>query len=128
MAAPYRLGLTATIEREDNLHKDFPKLVGGVVFQAYPSELAKDKHLAPYEIERRQVKMTLQEKQEYERNYGTYQVYLSKVGIKMNYAGAFQRLIMMSAKSRAARQALLARNKAMEIAWCMKYQIASSYH
>jgi len=116
MAAPYRLGLTATIEREDNLHKDFPKLVGGVVFQAYPSELAKDKHLAPYEIERRQVKMTLQEKQEYERNYGTYQVYLNKVGIKMNYAGAFQRLIMMSAKSKAARQALLARNKAMEIA------------
>jgi len=26
----------ATIEREDNLHKDFPKLVGGVVFQANP--------------------------------------------------------------------------------------------
>ena len=58
MVAPYRLGLTATIEREDNLHKDFPKLVGGVVFQAHPSELAKNKHLASYEIERRQVEMT----------------------------------------------------------------------
>ena len=100
MAAPYRLGLTATIEREDNLHKDFPKLVGGVVFQANPSELAKNKHLAPYEIERRQVKMTSQEKQEYDRNYGTYQVYLIKSGIRMNHTGAFQRLIMMSAKSK----------------------------
>jgi superfamily II DNA or RNA helicase len=116
MAAPYRLVLTATIEREDNLHKDFPKLVGGVVFQANPSELAKNMHLAPYEIERRQVKMTLQEKQEYDRNYGTYQVYLNKSGIRMNYTGAFQRLIMMSAKSKAARQALLARNRALDLA------------
>ena len=116
MAAPYRLGLTATIEREDNLHKDFPKLVGGVVFQANPSELAKNMHLAPYEIERRQVKMTSQEKQEYDRNYGTYQVYLYKSGIRMNHTGAFQRLIMMSAKSKAARQALLARNRALDLA------------
>ena len=116
MAAPYRLGLTATIEREDNLHKEFPKLVGGVVFQANPSELARNKHLAPYQIERRQVKMTSQEKQEYDRNYGTYQMYLNKAGIRMNYTGAFQRLIMMSAKSKAARQALLARNRALELA------------
>ena len=34
-ASPFRLGLTATIEREDNLHKEFPKLVGGIVFEAY---------------------------------------------------------------------------------------------
>jgi superfamily II DNA or RNA helicase len=48
--------LTATIEREDELHKDFPKLVGGgIVFQGHASDLAKDKHLPSYEIERRQV-------------------------------------------------------------------------
>ena len=116
MAAPYRLGLTATIEREDNLHKDFPKLVGGVVFQVNPSELAENKHLAHYEIERRQVKMTSQEKQEYDRSYGIYQVYLNKSGIRLNHTGAFQRLIMMSAKNKAARQALLARNRALELA------------
>jgi len=34
----------------------------------------------------------------------------------MNYAGAFRRLIMMSGRSRAAREAVLARNKAMDIA------------
>lgn len=116
MAAPYRLGLTATIEREDNLHYDFPRLVGGIVFQAFPSELAKDKHLAHYEIERRQVEMKSEEKQEYERSFKAYQIFLNKVGIRMNYPGSFQRLIMMSAKSKAARQALLARNRAMEIA------------
>jgi superfamily II DNA or RNA helicase len=117
LAAPYRLGLTATIEREDKLDKDFPKLVGGgVVFEVHPSELAKNKHLASYKIERRQVEMTSEEKEQYQKNFGTYQLCLKKLGIRMNYPGAFRRLIMMSTKNRLAREALLARNKAMEIA------------
>jgi superfamily II DNA or RNA helicase len=115
-ASPFRLGLTATIEREDDLHKDFPRLIGGIVFQAYASDLAKDKHLASYEIERRQVDMLPEELEEYNKNFGIYQVSLKKVGLRMNYAGAFRRLIMMSGRSKAAREAVLARNKAMDIA------------
>jgi len=115
-AAPYRLGLTATIEREDDLHKEIPKLVGGVVFQASPGALAKDNHLASFVVERRQVEMTDQEKQEYQKNFGVYQVCLKKLGLRMQYAGAFRRLIMMSGRSSVAREALLARNKAMEVA------------
>ena len=115
-ASPFRLGLTATIEREDNLHKEFPKLVGGIVFEAYSRDLAKNKHLASYEIERRQVDMTLEEIEEYEKNFGTYQLYLMKIGIVMNSPSAFHKLIMMSGRSRIARQAVLARNKAMSIA------------
>lgn len=116
MAAPFRLGLTATIEREDDLHKDIPKLVGGVVFQASPSLLAKNKHLAQYVVERRQVEMTQAEKEEYQKNFGFYQVSLKKLGLRMQYAGAFRRLIMMSGRSSVAREALLARNRAVEIA------------
>jgi superfamily II DNA or RNA helicase len=115
-ASPFRLGLTATIEREDELHKDFPKLVGGIVFQAQSSELARNKHLASYEIERRQVDMLPEELEEYNRNFGRYQICLKKIGLKMQYAGAFRRLIMMSGRSRAAREAVLSRNKAMDIA------------
>ena len=115
-ASPFRLGLTATIEREDALHKDFPKLVGGVVFQAYSSELARNKHLAPYEIERRQIDMLPEELEEYNKNFVTYQICLKKIGLKMQYAGSFRRLIMMSGRSKAAREAILARNKAMDIA------------
>jgi hypothetical protein len=37
------------------------KLVGGVVFQAHAVDLAKNKHLASYEIERRQVDMLPEE-------------------------------------------------------------------
>src|ERR671918_2056485 len=117
LAAPYRLGLTATIEREDKLHLDFPKLVGGgVVFEVDPSVLAKDKHLAYYKIERRQVEMIAEEKSEYQKNFGAYQLCLKKLGIRANYPGSFRRLIMMSTKNSLARDALLARNKAMDIA------------
>ena len=57
MASPFRLGLTATIEREDGMHMELPKLVGGIVFTMSPNELAETKHLAQYEIERRRVEM-----------------------------------------------------------------------
>ncbi|HEY9385857.1 MAG TPA: DEAD/DEAH box helicase family protein, partial [Nitrososphaeraceae archaeon] len=122
-ASPFRLGLTATIEREDELHKDFPRLVGGIVFQAYASDLAKSKHLASYEIQRRQVDMLPEELEEYKKNFGIYQVSLKKVGLRMDYAGAFRRLIMMSGRNRAAREAILARNKAMNIALNSKSKI-----
>src|ERR671926_1483396 len=57
-ASPFRLGLTATIEREDEMHKEFPRLVGGIVFEAHSIDLVKDKHLASYKIEKRLVDMT----------------------------------------------------------------------
>lgn len=117
LAAPYRLGLTATIEREDMRHLDFPRLVGGgVVFEIHPNELAKSKHLASYEIKRIHVEMTPNEQSEYQKNFGAYQLCLKKLGIRANYPGSFRRLIMMSTKNSLARDALLARNKAMDIA------------
>ena len=123
-ASPFRLGLTATIEREDNLHKDFPRLVGGgIVFQARAGDLARDKHLASYEIGRRQVEMLPEEVEEYKKNLGVYQVSLKKLGLKMNYTGAFRRLIMMSGRNPIAREAILARNKAMDIALNSKSKI-----
>jgi superfamily II DNA or RNA helicase len=116
-ASPFRLGLTATIEREDNLHKDFPRLVGGgIVFEAHASDLAKNKHLSSFEIERRHVDMLPDEVEEYKRNIAIYQTSLMKMGLKMNYSDSFRKLIMMSGRSTIARQAVLARNKAMDIA------------
>src|ERR671930_1364096 len=124
-ASPFRLGLTATIEREDEMHKEFPRLVGGggIVFEAQSSDLAKAKHLASYEIERRQVDMLPEELEQYKKDFSTYQTYLIRLGLKMNRPSAFRKLIMMSARSPIARQAVLARNKAMDIALNSKSKI-----
>ncbi|MFL6512146.1 MAG: DEAD/DEAH box helicase family protein [Nitrososphaera sp.] len=115
MAAPFRLGLTATIKREDDLHKDLPRLVGEVVFQANPDELARDKHLAPYEIERRTVEMLPDELEEYQRNMNIYQQCIKKLNFQ-RYPFSLEKLIIMSGRNRTAREALLARNKAMNVA------------
>jgi superfamily II DNA or RNA helicase len=89
---------------------------GGIVFQAHVNDLARNKHLASYEIERREIEMLPEEMEEYRKNFDLYKIALKNLGMRMNYAGAFRRLIMMSGKNSNARQAILARNRAMDVA------------
>jgi superfamily II DNA or RNA helicase len=128
MAAPYRLGLTATIEREDELHRDLPRLVGEIVYQASLDVLAKKKHLASYEIERRKVELLPEELKEYHEHISTYRQCLNKIGKTMGGGGYYnnlslEKLIMMSGKNPIAREALLARNRATNIALNSKAKI-----
>lgn len=121
MASPFRLGLTATIEREDGMHVELPRLVGGVVFQVSASELVEEKHLAQFHIERRQVQMLPEEMKEYNDNMSNYQSILKRLGF--HYPVPFEKLIMMSGRNKLAREALLSRNKAMNIALNSKSKI-----
>ena len=122
-ASPYRLGLTATYEREDNLHVDFPRLVGGIVYQSSVNELARDKHLASFTVEKRYVKLLPEEEIEYQKNYDQYLSFLHKLGLRYDHI-ALQKLIMISGKNQYARNALLARNKALDIALNSQSKIA----
>ena len=116
LIAPYRLGLTATIEREDGLHEMIPRLVGGVVFQLGPQELSTRKHLAEYVIDRRQVSLTPEEQESYEASYAEFLTCFRRLGFKAPSMHNLRRMIMMSNANRTARCAMLARNKANEIA------------
>ena len=119
----YRLGLTATYEREDNLHIEFPKLVGGIVFSSQLNELTKAKYLASFVVERRYVKLSEEEKKQYEKNYCLYHIILKKLGINLYGPMGLKKLIMMSGKNKYAREALLARNNALDIALNSKSKI-----
>ena len=114
--APYRLGLTATIEREDHLEQDFPYLIGKSTFQITAKELAENKYLADYVIERKKTFMSSEEYLKYKESMTTYHTCLKKIGLKMNSNNAFKRLIMMSTNNTMARRALVARNNAIDIA------------
>jgi superfamily II DNA or RNA helicase len=120
-ASPFRLGLTATIEREDGEQAELPRLVGGVVFDISPTNLAQDKHLAQYTIERRRIRMLPTEMKLYAESYKLYQSSLMKLGFR--YGVSLQKLIMMSGRNGVAREALLARNKALRIALSSKSKI-----
>jgi superfamily II DNA or RNA helicase len=114
--APYRLGLTATIEREDHLEQDFPYLIGKSTFQITAKELAENKYLANCIIERKKTFMSSEEYLKYKESMTTYHTCLKKIGLKMNSNNAFKRLIMMSTNNTMARRALVARNNAIDIA------------
>lgn len=114
--APYRLGLTATIEREDHLEQDFPYLIGKSTFQITAKELAENKYLANYIIERKKTFMSSEEYLKYKESMTIYYTCLKKIGLKMNSNNAFKRLIMMSTNNTMARRALVARNNATDIA------------
>jgi superfamily II DNA or RNA helicase len=115
-AAPCRLGLTATYEREDGLHTELNRLVGGKVYEKKVSELAGG-HLAPYTIKRIAVVLTDEEQKEYGKNYSVFLDYLRKTGMIMRDPQDFQKLVMKSGRDPEARKALLARNTARDLAF-----------
>lgn len=115
-AAPYRLGLTATYEREDELHSELNRLVGGKVYEKHISELA-GRHLAPYIIKRIAIALTDEERKEYEQHYSVFLNYLRKTGMIMKGPQDFQKLVMKSGRDPEARKALLARNAARDLAF-----------
>ena len=114
--APYRMGLTATYERDDMLHLELPRLIGGVVYRLDPEDLA-GRYLSDYTVERVNVELTEREKEEYQRNYRQFTGYLGKNRIWMRTPMDFQRFIMRTARDPDARRALLARNRAVKVAF-----------
>ncbi|MCW3991417.1 MAG: DEAD/DEAH box helicase family protein [Candidatus Bathyarchaeota archaeon] len=80
--APWRLGLTATYEREDGTHEELPRLVGGRVYQLGVDALT-GRHLSPYIHEKVFVDLTPEEREAYEREYAVFTGYLKKKGLWM---------------------------------------------
>jgi len=65
MPAPFRLGLSATVEREDGRHEELFPLMGGIVYRTDPGELAEKGYLAPYVIRTIKVDLPPDKKKEY---------------------------------------------------------------
>ncbi len=114
--APYRMGLTATYERDDLYHKELPRLTGGVVYRLKPESLAGI-YLSEYTLHRISVELTEEEKSKYKEHWKTFSDYLSSRRIRISSPIEFQRFIMRTGRDKDARQALLARNQAIDIAF-----------
>jgi superfamily II DNA or RNA helicase len=115
-ASPYRLGLTATYEREDGLHQELPRLMGGKVYEIRADELAGT-YLANYEIERISIELTEEEEREYKKYYKIFRNYILSRNIGMRSPQDFKKIVMRSGYDPEAREAILARNKAERIAY-----------
>jgi superfamily II DNA or RNA helicase len=113
-AAPARLGLTATFERPDGAHDVIEELVGPVVHRLSADDLAGE-HLADYDIKRIEVELTPEERKRYERFQGTFTDYLASSGLQLRSGSDYQELVKRSGSDPAAREALLAKQRAREV-------------
>jgi len=114
LAAPARLGLTATFERPDGAHETIEDLLGELVHQVDVDALAGE-HLADYDIKRIEVDLTPEERAVYERHQETFTDYLKRSSITMRSGSDYQELVKRSGTDPDAREALLAKQRAREI-------------
>jgi superfamily II DNA or RNA helicase len=107
--------LTATYEREDGLHKDLERLIGGKVYEIGIDKL-RGRHLAEYETRKIVTDLTEDEREEYEKCHSVFTDFLKREHIILKSPADFRLLVMRSGRDASARAALLARNKARQIA------------
>lgn len=112
--SPLRLGLTATIEREDGKHMDIYKLVGNVVYNKDFHDMSKDNHLAKFRLKKIKINMLPEESIQYNKAMNEYKRLLRES--KIFFPIRLEKLIMLSGNNVNLRKALLLRNEAQDIA------------
>ena len=80
--APYRMGLTATPERQDGRHDAFEALVGPLVYRRDIVEMTGD-YLAEYNVETITVDLSDDEKRAYTEARSIYRAFIVRRGIQM---------------------------------------------
>ncbi len=115
--APYRLGLTATPFRSDGLHKNYEKIIGGIVYTLSHVELQEEGYLAKHVEKKIYVELSREEYEEYRRLIEKYLEYCNRKlrGVK-DPRERFRRVLAMASRDPEAREALRAKNSARKIA------------
>ncbi len=115
--APYRLGLTATPDRQDGATAALYELLGPVVYRKAPADLSAEGHIAQYVEKRVFVSLTDEEALRYEALMGEWKWFLSSKRHLLAKGGDFfGELIRRSITDPQARRALQAHQQARMIA------------
>jgi len=102
--APFRLGLTATPERNDGADERLDDLIGPIVYRKRIGELAGE-FLADYEIIRLRVGLTDDERHRYEAARREYRAFVAFHGIRMSSPRGWGEFVMLSSRSQMGRSA-----------------------
>jgi superfamily II DNA or RNA helicase len=125
-AAPWRLGLSATLERADGLHAELDTLIGPLVFERDAEELAAQKHIAAYVERRLFVDLSPEEELRYESLMAEWRWYLATRRSQLGSGpGMFSALIRRSGFDADARRALRAHHEARLVAMNARAKIGA---
>jgi superfamily II DNA or RNA helicase len=112
--APFRLGLSATLERPDGAHHRLDSLVGPVAYRREIGDLA-GQFLAPYRTEVLRVHLSEDDRQAYEDAEALWRGFVQANAIRLGGADGWQRFLAVCARSPRGREAHAAWRRARQI-------------
>jgi len=112
--APFRLGLTATLERTDGRESTLTRLIGPVVYRRDIVELAGE-YLAEYVTERVSIELSQEERAEYEVSRKIYVDFLRASGVRLGSPSGWSDFLMRASRSEAGLRALAAYRRQREL-------------
>ena len=113
--APFRLGLTATLEREDGRESLLDHYLGPVVYRQNITMLSGD-FLSEYETIRLLIELSEEDQKIYKESREEYLQFLRDEDISMGGYGGWQKFLKLAARSKRGRSAFLAHQRAKKIA------------
>ncbi|MCJ7732433.1 DEAD/DEAH box helicase [Candidatus Bathyarchaeota archaeon] len=113
--AAKRLGLTATLPKEEAPLMILEELVGPKVYELGVTDLAGS-HLADFTVKTMRLPLSASEQYEYDKQYDIYRDYLRTRNIQIRSPRDYLNFVKRSGRDPEARRALTARNQAMDIA------------
>jgi len=116
-AAPFRLGLSATPERDDGLHAALDALVGPIVHRVEVDAL-RGEFLAEYDVRTVEVALTDDERRAYDEARATYLAFVRERRIPMGARDGFVRFLRAATQSAEGRRALDAYRAQKMLAEC----------
>jgi len=105
--APFRLGLTATLERGDGKEHLLDHLCGPLCFQTHIHELSGT-NLSPYDVITIEIEMQAKEREQYEIARKCYIDFLREENIQMSQANGWNQFIYKSSINQKGREAFKA--------------------
>jgi len=105
--APYRLGLTATPERQDDGHHDLFELIGPIVYRREIGELGATV-LSGYQVVTIKVQLDEEERARHDEARELYRNFVDEKRIRLGGAGGWQRFLGATSRSHEGRRAFRA--------------------
>ena len=113
--APFRLGLTATWERQDGREELLEDVLGEVVYRREITELSGE-YLADYEVVQLTVHLDADEQERYDEARALFTGFVRRHGIPLGAPGGWQQFLRKVARSREGRHAFRAYQESRRIA------------
>lgn len=113
--APLRLGLTATLEREDGGERHLEPIVGPVVYRQEIRELAGE-YLADYETITIRVRLSDEERERYLDERERYRAFVRRHNLRLGSPQGFGLFLTLTSQSPEGRRAFLAYREQKRIA------------